>query len=62
MQKQLNKASTATYFMQGNGPNYSFKVGKSTSEAKDVAENIIAALPQALGYVSVHDKIKFSKV
>jgi hypothetical protein len=48
--------------MQGNGPNYSLKVGKTSNDAKDVTENIIAALPQALGYVSVHDGIKFSKV
>jgi ribosomal protein L1 len=48
--------------MQGNGPNYSVKVGKTSQEAKDVAENILAALPQSLGYVAVHDEIKFSKV
>jgi ribosome biogenesis protein UTP30 len=30
LQKQLNKASKATYFIEGNGPNYSVKVGRTT--------------------------------
>lgn len=30
LQKQLNRASKATYFMQGNGPNYSLKIGKAS--------------------------------
>lgn len=27
LQKQLNQASKATFFIEGNGPNYSLKVG-----------------------------------
>ena len=30
LQKELNLAAKATYFMQGNGPNYSLKVGKTS--------------------------------
>jgi hypothetical protein len=27
--ERLNKAASATFFMQGNGPNYSVRVGKT---------------------------------
>ncbi len=30
LQKQLNKASKATYFMAGNGPNYAVKIGRTS--------------------------------
>lgn len=30
LQKALNKASKATYFISGNGPNYTVKVGKTS--------------------------------
>jgi ribosome biogenesis protein UTP30 len=30
LQKQLNRASKSTYFIQGNGPNYSIKVGRTS--------------------------------
>lgn len=30
LQAQLNKATIATYFMQGNGPNYSLRVGRTS--------------------------------
>ena len=62
LQKQLNKASKAAYFIQGNGPNYSMKVGRTSQDPKEVAENIENALPFALAYVCCHDDIKFSKV
>lgn len=29
LQKQLNKASKATFFIEGNGPNYSIRVGRT---------------------------------
>ena len=48
--------------MQGNGPNYSLKVGKYSQEAKDIAKNIEASLSSALGYVTCWDDIDFGKV
>jgi ribosome biogenesis protein UTP30 len=62
LQKQLNQAAKATYFIQGNGPNYSFRVGRSSQEANSVAENIEQSLPYALGYVANNDDIKFSSI
>lgn len=62
LQKQLNQAAKATYFMQGNGPNYSLRVGRTSQEAGNVAENVEQALPFALAYVAAHDDIKFSSV
>ena len=62
LQKQLNRASKATYFIQGNGPNYSLKIGRSSQDPKDIAENVENALPYALGYITAHDDIKFSKI
>lgn len=62
LQKQLNKASKCTYFIQGNGPNYSIRVGKTSQDAKEIAENIEQALPRALAYIGAFDEIKFSKV
>ena len=62
LQQQLNRAAKATYFMQGNGPNYSVKVGRTSQEAKEIADNIEQALPFALGYVMDKDGIKFSKI
>ena len=48
--------------MMGNGPNYSMKVGVSTQNAKEVAQNIMKALPTMLAYVTVHEDIPFSAV
>jgi hypothetical protein len=48
--------------MQGNGPNYSVRVGKSSQEPGNVAENIEQSLPYALAYVCAHDDIKFSNI
>ena len=44
MQKVLNEASECTFFMPGNGPNYSVQVGTSKMSEKDVAKNCSAAL------------------
>jgi ribosomal protein L1 len=38
------------------------RVGRTNQDEKQIAENIEAALPQVLAYVTVHDKIKFSKL
>ena len=58
----MNNASKAAYFIEGNGPNYSLKVGRTSQDAKDIAENIETALGQVLAYVTHHDDIKFTKV
>ena len=48
--------------MMGNGPNYSLRIGRTNQDALSVAENIEAALPFALGYVTAKDDIKYSAV
>lgn len=40
LQEQLNSASNATHFMQGNGPNYSLTIGRTSQKAASVAQNI----------------------
>ncbi len=62
LQKHLNKFASSVYFIEGNGPNYSIKVGRTNQEAKNIAENVEEALAHALAYVTYHDGIKFSKV
>lgn len=39
LQSQLNAAAASTFFMLGNGPNYSIKVGKTFQKEKEVAQN-----------------------
>ena len=48
--------------MQGNGPNYSVRVGRTSQDAGKIAENIEQVLPYALSYVCAHDDIKFSSI
>jgi hypothetical protein len=62
LQKSLNKAAQATYFISGNGPNYSLKIGRSSQDPKEIADNLEVALSHALAYVTYHEDIKFSKV
>jgi ribosome biogenesis protein UTP30 len=62
LQRQLNHASKAAFFMGGNGPNYSLKVGTTAQSAQEVAENVETALAHAIAYVTYHDGIKFSRV
>ena len=44
LEKQLNSAASAAYFMQGNGPNYSVRIGRVSQDAKQVAKNAEEAL------------------
>lgn len=37
LEMQLNNAAKATYFMQGNGPNYSMRIGRTSQEADNLA-------------------------
>ena len=62
LQDHLNKAAQSSYFIMGNGPNYSVKIGKISQDAKDVAKNVEAALGQVLGYTTCWESIDFSKV
>lgn len=39
LKSQLNKAAAATHFLQGNGPNYSLTVGRTSQKATDIALN-----------------------
>jgi ribosomal protein L1 len=62
LETALNKASQSSYYIMGNGPNYSLKIGKVSQDAKDVAKNVEQALGQVLGYTTCWDSIDFSKV
>jgi len=48
--------------MPSNGPNYSVKIGRVSQDAKDVAKNVMAALPQLLGHLTCWDDISFENV
>jgi len=48
--------------MLGNGPNYSLKVGKTFQTEKEIGQNTVRALAQALAYATVHDQIDFDEV
>ena len=62
LQKQLSRACKATFFVQGNGPNYSLKVGTTAQSSEQIAANVEKALPEALAYVTAWDDIKFSQL
>ena len=44
LEKQLNQAAGDAYYIQGNGPNYSCKIGKVNMDSKDIAKNAEQAL------------------
>ena len=48
LEEQLNKATSASQFMLGNGPNYSVRAGMTFQKSKEVADNIVQALTQSL--------------
>jgi hypothetical protein len=50
--------------MQGNGPNYSVTVGKTTQSAKDVAENVVEALSQSVAHLTCFEseRIGFEQI
>jgi ribosomal protein L1 len=45
----LNQASKASYFIAGNGPNYSVKIGRLSMQPADIARNLEAILGNILG-------------
>lgn len=62
LEAQLNRATSASQFMLGNGPNYSVKTGMTFQKAAQVADNILQGMGQALAYATVHDDIEFNQV
>lgn len=58
----LNQAATSTFFMQGNGPNYSVRVGVTSQKDTEVVKNAVAALEKALAHVTVWDQIPFESL
>lgn len=62
LKSQLNSACESAYFMQGNGPNYSIKIGRASQDAKDIAKNCEGALGQILGYTCCWDMIDFTQI
>ena len=62
LEDQLNQAASSSSFMLGNGPNYSVRVGKTFQKEKEIGQNTIQALAQALAFATVHDEIDFDAV
>ena len=62
LRDRINKAVDSTYFMAGNGPNYSVKIGRISQDAKEIAKNVAASLPTVLGHLTCWDDIDFSHV
>jgi len=62
LKEQLNSSAESLYFMAGNGPNYTLKIGRVSQDAKDIVKNIMTALPKVLGSLSCWDSIGFDKV
>ena len=62
LESQLNQAAASSTFMLGNGPNYSIRVGKTFQKEKEIGQNTVQALAQALACATVHDEIDFDAV
>ena len=62
LEDQLNQAASSSSFMLGNGPNYSVRVGKTFQKEKEIGQNAIQALAQAVAFATVHDEIDFDAV
>jgi ribosome biogenesis protein UTP30 len=62
LEKLLNSLTDATYFYMGNGPNYALRVARTDQTSEEAVANIIAAIPQMLGYITMRDSIKMSRV
>lgn len=55
LKEQLNSAAASTQFMQGNGPNYSLKIGRTNQKPNEIAQNAQQALAHALAYLTYHE-------
>jgi ribosomal protein L1 len=58
----LNQASKASYFIAGNGPNYSVKIGRLSMQPADIARNLEAILGNILGNLLCWDQYGFETV
>ena len=45
LQDTINELFNNTYFIQGNGPNYALRIGRTDMKSKEVVENVIKSLP-----------------
>lgn len=62
LEEHLNSLTAATYFYQGNGPNYTVKVARTDMKPAQIVENIVKAVPQVVGLVTAKGGIKPEKV
>lgn len=46
----------------GNGPNYALRIGRTDMKVKEIAENVVEALPQMLAHIMFRDEIKTTKI
>lgn len=58
----INELTKHTYFIMSNGPNYALRIGRTDMKAKQIAENVVEALPQMLAHIMFRDSIKTTKV
>lgn len=58
----INDLTKHTYFIMGNGPNYALRIGRTDMNVKEIAANVIDALPQMLAHIMFRDGIKTNKI
>jgi len=47
----LNSLSGSTYFVQGNGPNYTLKVARITMKEEDILENVLSTVKKVVAHM-----------
>jgi ribosome biogenesis protein UTP30 len=45
LEEVINELTKHTYFIMGNGPNYALRIGWTDMNTKEIAENVVEALP-----------------
>ena len=61
MKELMEEALKGTYMMVGNGPNYSFKVAKTSMQAKECVSNVMRAVYKAIPHI-IKSEIKPTKI
>ncbi|CAK87963.1 unnamed protein product (macronuclear) [Paramecium tetraurelia] len=50
-QEALNELSNSTYFIQGNGPVYTVKIGRVAQTPDQITQNVLAAAYEVLPHI-----------
>ena len=62
LEQTLNGLLQQTYLHVRNGPNYSFRVARTSMSAKEATENVVSAVQHALPHLLMRDGIKPTRV